>query len=62
MHDLTTNIGRIGGLERDFNDEVYRLLKNFLADFPKALMNLERCWNETGFSYDRTVKTGPISS
>ena len=27
---LTTNIGRIGGFERDFNSELYRKLKLFL--------------------------------
>ena len=33
---LTTNIGRIGGLERDFSDEDYKKIKEFLHDFPKG--------------------------
>src|SRR5690606_14624095 len=32
---LTTNIGRIGGLERDFNNQVYSKIDSFLKEFPK---------------------------
>ena len=31
---LTTNIGRIGGFERDFNDIVWRKIDKFLKEFP----------------------------
>ena len=33
---LTTNIGRIGGFERDFTPEFHRKLKDFLRTFPPA--------------------------
>ena len=58
---LTTNIGRIGGMERDFNDEVYRLIKNFLAEFPKAFSEFRNLLERNRIFYDRTVGTGPIS-
>jgi NADH-quinone oxidoreductase subunit D len=34
---LTTNIGRIGGFERDFNDIAFTKIKNFLVKFPPIL-------------------------
>jgi NADH-quinone oxidoreductase subunit D len=38
---LTTNIGRIGGLERDFTPKAWDLLNKFLVDFPPALKEFE---------------------
>src|SRR5690349_12698024 len=38
---LTTNIGRIGGLERDFSEKAWALLDKFLKDFPKELKEFE---------------------
>jgi NADH-quinone oxidoreductase subunit D len=34
---LTTNIGRIGGFERNFNNIAFEKLEKFLAEYPKAL-------------------------
>ena len=34
---LTTNIGRIGGLERDFTPKVWERIHNFIKDFPKKI-------------------------
>src|SRR2546423_3425749 len=34
---LTTNIGRIGGFERDFTDIAFAKLDKFLVEYPKAL-------------------------
>lgn len=59
---LTTNIGRIGGLERDFNPEVYRLINAFLAEFPKAFKEFGTLLERNRIFFDRTVKTGPISA
>lgn len=59
---LTTNIGRIGGMERDFNDEVYRLVKNFLNEFPKAFGEFCSLLERNRIFIDRTVGAGPISS
>ncbi|MEP6793947.1 MAG: NADH-quinone oxidoreductase subunit D, partial [Saprospiraceae bacterium] len=58
---LTTNIGRIGGLERDFNPEVYRLLKAFLSEFPAKFTEFRNLLERNRIFYDRTVGAGPIS-
>lgn len=58
---LTTNIGRIGGLERDFNDEVYKKLKAFLNEFPKAFGDFSKMLERNRIFYDRIVNTGPIT-
>jgi NADH-quinone oxidoreductase subunit D len=59
---LTTNIGRIGGLERDFNNEVYTLIKAFLAEFPASFTEFGTLLERNRIFFDRTVKTGPISA
>jgi NADH-quinone oxidoreductase subunit D len=59
---LTTNIGRIGGLERDFNDEVYKKLRAFLIDFPKAFNEFSNLLERNRIFVDRTINTGPISA
>jgi NADH-quinone oxidoreductase subunit D len=59
---LTTNIGRIGGLERDFSDEVYKKLKEFLHDFPKAFTEFSNMLERNRIFVDRIAGTGPISS
>jgi NADH-quinone oxidoreductase subunit D len=59
---LTTNIGRIGGLERDFNDEVYKKLKEFLKEFPKVLREFTSLLERNRIFMDRVVGTGPISA
>jgi NADH-quinone oxidoreductase subunit D len=59
---LTTNIGRIGGLERDFNDEVYKKIKEFLNDFPKAFGEFAGLLERNRIFYDRIVNTGAISA
>lgn len=58
---LTTNIGRIGGMERDFNKEVYRLIKNFLAEFPAKFTEFSNLLERNRIFFDRTVGAGPIS-
>lgn len=58
---LTTNIGRIGGLERDFNDEVYTKLNAFLDEYPKALQEFSNLLERNRIFFDRTVGAGPIS-
>jgi NADH-quinone oxidoreductase subunit D len=58
---LTTNIGRIGGLERDFNDEVYKKIKEFLRDFPKALREFTSLLERNRIFMDRVVNVGGIS-
>jgi len=59
---LTTNIGRIGGLERDFNDEVYKKIKAFLHEFPKAFDEFSNLLERNRIFYDRVVNTGAITA
>lgn len=59
---LTTNIGRIGGLERDFSEKAWTLLDKFLKDFPKELKEFENLLMRNRIFMDRTVGCGPISA
>jgi len=59
---LTTNIGRIGGLERDFTPKAWALLDQFLADFPPALKEFENLLMRNRIFMDRTINCGPISA
>ena len=59
---LTTNIGRIGGLERDFNDIVFYKIDQFLKDFPAVMTEFENLLNRNRIFMDRTVGIGPISA
>src|SRR5688572_8892916 len=42
---LTTNIGRIGGFERDFNNVAWTKIEKFLKEFPVALKEFENLLN-----------------
>jgi NADH-quinone oxidoreductase subunit D len=59
---LTTNIGRIGGLERDFNDIAWRKINIFLEEFPKVLKEFESLLNRNRIFMERTIGSGPISA
>lgn len=59
---LTTNIGRIGGLERDFNEEAYKKIKAFLVEFPKVFDEFSNMLERNRIFYDRIINTGPISA
>jgi len=59
---LTTNIGRIGGFERDFSTVTFKKLKDFIAGFPKVWSEFERLLNRNKIFMDRTVNCGPISA
>ncbi|TZF86341.1 NADH-quinone oxidoreductase subunit D (plasmid) [Pedobacter sp. BS3] len=52
---LTTNIGRIGGFERDFNDRVFAKLDKFLQTFPPALKEFESLLTRNRIFIDRTA-------
>jgi NADH-quinone oxidoreductase subunit D len=58
---LTTNIGRVGGMERDFTPEVIEKIKAFVNDFPKALDEFDRLVTRNRIFVDRTVGAGAIS-
>jgi NADH-quinone oxidoreductase subunit D len=59
---LTTNIGRIGGFERDFTPKAWDLLDKFLKDFPAALKEFENLLMRNRIFMDRTIGSGPISA
>jgi NADH-quinone oxidoreductase subunit D len=58
---LTTNIGRVGGMERDFTPEIIEKIKAFANDFPKALDEFDRLVTRNRIFVDRTVGAGAIS-
>jgi len=59
---LTTNIGRIGGMERDFTPEVWAKIKAFIEEFPVSLSEFERLIERNRIFMDRTIGTGAISA
>jgi NADH-quinone oxidoreductase subunit D len=58
---LTTNIGRIGGLERDFSPACLKKIKEFIAEFPAALTEFTNLLERNRIFMDRTIGAGPIS-
>lgn len=58
---LTTNIGRIGGMERDFNDRLWAKLDAFMKEFPPALKEFDKLVTRNRIFMDRTIGGAPIS-
>lgn len=59
---LTTNIGRIGGMERDFSDVTWNKIKKFVNKFPKKLEEFEKLLVRNRIFMDRTIGCGGISA
>lgn len=59
---LTTNFGRVGGFERDFNDKSIAKIKKFLKDFPPVMKSFENLFNRNRIFIDRTKDVGGISA
>ena len=59
---LTTNIGRIGGMERNFSDKAWEKLDLFLIDFPVAFQEFSNLLERNRIFMDRTINCGPISA
>ncbi len=59
---LTTNIGRIGGFERDFNEIAFRKIRKFLTDFPPVLKEFESLFNRNRIFIDRTKGVAPVDA
>jgi len=59
---LTTNIGRIGGFERDFTPEVVKMIYEFTDRLPKVLRQFEKLLLRNRIFMDRTINVGPISA
>jgi NADH-quinone oxidoreductase subunit D len=58
---LTTNIGRIGGFERDFNQIVWEKIDKFLDEYPKILKEFEGLFDRNRIFMERTQGVGGIS-
>jgi NADH-quinone oxidoreductase subunit D len=59
---LTTNIGRIGGFERDFPNAAFEKLEKFLVEFTKGWAEFENLFNRNRIFVERTRGTGGISA
>lgn len=59
---LTTNLGRIGGFERDFNSSVFKKIRDFLDRMPKLMKEFEKLFLRNRIFLDRTVNVGAISA
>lgn len=59
---LTTNIGRIGGFEREWSPKVWEKIDNFLTGFPKVLTEFENLLKRNRIFMDRTINCGPITA
>jgi NADH-quinone oxidoreductase subunit D len=59
---LTTNMGRVGGMERDMNERAINKLKKFLKEFPVALREFESMFNRNRIFIDRTKGVGGITA
>ena len=61
-HRLTTNIGRIGGFERNFNNIAFQKLEKFLKEYPEVLKEFENLFTRNRIFMERTIGAGPISA
>ena len=59
---LTTNMGRIGGFERDFSQAAMEKIKAFLIRFPKKLNEFENLLLRNRIFMDRTIGVGGITA
>ena len=59
---LTTNIGRIGGFERNFTPAAFEKLEKFLREYPRQLKEFENLFTRNRIFMDRTIGCGPISA
>ncbi len=59
---LTTNIGRIGGLERDFSDACWQKIEKFMTDFQKKFNEFDSLLTRNRIFMDRCKGAGPISA
>jgi NADH-quinone oxidoreductase subunit D len=57
---LTTNIGRIGGFERDFNQVAFSKIRQFVADFPIMITEFETLLDRNRIFIDRTAGVAAV--
>ncbi|NML37017.1 NADH-quinone oxidoreductase subunit D [Chitinophaga sp. G-6-1-13] len=59
---LTTNIGRIGGFERNFTPAAFEKIERFLKEYPAALTEFETLLTRNRIFMERTQGVGAISA
>ena len=59
---LTTNMGRVGGMERDFSPVALEKLRKWLKEFPAVMSEFEAMFTRNRIFMDRVVNVGPISA
>ena len=59
---LTTNIGRIGGFERNFTNTAFEKLEKFLKEYPAVLKEFENLFTRNRIFMERTIGAGRISA
>ena len=59
---MTTNMGRIGGFDRDFTPKFHELLKDFIKTFPPRFQEFSNLVERNRIFMDRTIGAGPISA
>jgi NADH-quinone oxidoreductase subunit D len=59
---LTTNMGRVGGMERDLSPVAIEKLRKWLKEFPAVMKEFESMFNRNRIFMDRVVNVGPITA
>ncbi|GAA4464871.1 NADH-quinone oxidoreductase subunit D [Nemorincola caseinilytica] len=59
---LTTNIGRVGGFERNFSEAFHKKLADFVEKFPAIMTEFESLLNRNRIFMDRCIGAGPINA
>lgn len=59
---LTTNIGRIGGFERDFNETAFQKIRQFVKRYPPVLREFGELFNRNRIFIDRTSGVAAVDA
>lgn len=59
---LTTNIGRVGGFERDFSEKAFDKIRKFQQRFPKVMKEFENLFTRNRIFIDRCEGVGVIKA
>src|SRR5450432_596525 len=59
---LTTNIGRVGGFERNFTSTAFEKLEKFIKEWPIVLAEFDNLFVRNRIFMERTIGVGPISA
>ncbi len=59
---LTTNMGRVGGFERNFSETAFAKIHKFLDTFPKVMKEFQGLLDRNRIFMERCIGAGPISA